>query len=65
MAQRDKPSHAWSDVLALVGTHRKLTLLLTSIALIASVLLAQKLYLDQEEDLNNVDVMSELSLSTI
>ena len=61
----EQTSHARFDIWVMVRIHRKLSLLPTTIVLAAAVLLAQKFFLHKEEDLNRVDVMSELSLSTL
>jgi len=60
-----QPVGLFSDVLVLMRLQRKFILLVVSTALILSVFAGRNFLLNQEDDLNRIDVLSELSLSTL
>lgn len=57
--------HYLSSAIALAKTHRRVTALLGMVVITASILLSQYALNSQEEDLRQIDTLSELSLSTI
>ena len=61
----EQSTHRLSDALALVRLHPKIVGLIAIVAITASALLGQHLLTSQDEELYRIDVLSELSLSTI
>jgi hypothetical protein len=59
------PSHRMSHVLTLAKSHRRLTAFIVAAAFLASALMGQHVLSSQEEDLRQMDTLSELSLSTL
>jgi hypothetical protein len=59
------PSHRIADVLTLAKSHRRLTAFIAAAAFLASALMVQHVLSSQEEDLRQMDTLSELSLSTL
>jgi hypothetical protein len=57
--------HSHTRVLSLVATHPKISVLLASFVLLAAALLTYQAWQNQDEQLNRIDVLSELSLSTL
>jgi hypothetical protein len=56
---------AHTRVVSLVATHPRMSMLLASFVLMAAVLLTYQAWQNQDEQLNRIDVLSELSLSTL
>ena len=60
-----QPTYRLSEALALARLHPKIVGLIAVVVITASVLLGQHLLTSQDEELHRIDVLSELSLSTI
>ena len=60
-----KSTHGISEVLTFAWAHHKLVIFLAMMAIVASVLLGQRMIASAEDDLQQIDALSELSLSTI
>jgi hypothetical protein len=65
VAANQKPSHRISEVLVMAKLHPKSVIFIAIITIVASVLLGQHFYASQDDELRRIDVLSELSLSTI
>jgi hypothetical protein len=65
VATNQKPSNRISEVLVMAKLHPKSVIFIAIVTIAASVLLGQHFYAAQEDDLHRIDVLSELSLSTI
>ena len=61
----ERPTYRLSEALALARLHPKIVGLIAVVVITASVLLGQHLLTSQDEELHRIDVLSELSLSTI
>ena len=61
----EQPKHRLSEALVLARLHPKIVGLIAVVVITASVLLGQHLLTSQDEELHRIDVLSELSLSTI
>ena len=61
----EQPTYRISEALALARLHPKIVGLIAVVVITASVLLGQHLLTSQDEELHRIDVLSELSLSTI
>jgi hypothetical protein len=61
----DRPTHRFTEVLALARLHPRLAALIAMVVITGSVLLGQHLLTNQDEELHRIDALSELSLSTI
>jgi hypothetical protein len=51
--------------ISLVAAHPRMSILLASFVLMAAALLSYQAWQNQDEQLNRIDVLSELSLSTL
>jgi hypothetical protein len=63
--QVEEPNNRLSEVLALVKLHPKIVTLIAIISITASLLLGHYVMMSPDEELHRVDVLSELSLSTL
>jgi hypothetical protein len=57
--------HSHNRVLSIVAAHPRMSMLITSFVLMAAILLTYQVWQNQDEQLNRIDVLSELSLSTL
>ena len=60
-----KSTRAISEILMIARGHHKLFIFLAMMAILASVLLGQRMVNSTEDELRRIDALSELSLSTI
>jgi hypothetical protein len=65
VANKDQSTFRLSEVLTLAKLHPRLVGLIAIVVISASVLLGQHLLGSQDEDLHQIDALSELSLSTL